>query len=173
MHWLAALLRPRYFQRLGPAAQSESGTARSRPSSCRLEPISPSVWSSVRRNTVQRQGGRDRQGRVPRWPPWPVRASARQPSTACSESHIVRLLRERSPASYSAQLVNRCRCLGMRCRRSEFALKGMVGAPHGSRARPPTRILDHAQPGGLCNKVPLHRKHRPLRHAVAVVTIRR
>ena len=30
-----------------------SGTGRSRPSSCRTEPISPSVWRSAKRNTVR------------------------------------------------------------------------------------------------------------------------
>jgi len=173
MHWLAALLRPRYFQRLGPAAQSGSGTARSRPSSCRLEPISPSVWSSVRRNTVQRQGGLDRQGRVPRLA---TLAGARVGAPA-----LDRLLRERccqattgtQPRVVLGPVGEPMPLLRDAVPGSEFASKGMVGIPHGSRARPPTRILDHAQPGGLCNKAPLHPKHRLLRHAVAVVTIRK
>jgi hypothetical protein len=43
----------------------------------------------------------------------PVRASARQPAIASAENHTGGLPRTRRPASYSAQLVTRCRCPGM------------------------------------------------------------
>ena len=39
-------------------------------------------------------------------------------------------------ASYTAQLVTRCRCFGMRCRWSQLTLNGMAGALLRSRARP-------------------------------------
>jgi hypothetical protein len=66
------------------------------------------------------------------------------PATASGVNHTVKLPRARRPASYSAQLVTRCFCLGMWCRRSAFALKGMVGVPHGSRARPYASLLQDA-----------------------------
>ena len=75
----------------------------------------------------QRQRGQDRQGRVPGLPA-PGRARLRPPGRD-------RLVREpdrqapalRRAASYSAQLVTRCRCLGMRWRRAALALNGTAG----------------------------------------------
>src|SRR3954465_5339646 len=55
---VAARLRPRHLQRLGPAAQGGgvravwSGTARSSPSRPMTEPISPSVCRYASRNTA-------------------------------------------------------------------------------------------------------------------------
>jgi len=67
----------------------------------------------------------------------------------------MRLPRARRPASYSAQLVTLWRCLGMRCRRSALALKGMAGVPHGSRDRPCASLLQGARSGDPCNKMHL------------------
>ncbi len=62
-------------------------------------------------------------------PPRVVRGSALHAATASAENHTVRLPRAPRPASYSAQLVTRCRCFGMRCLRTAFALNGKRGAP--------------------------------------------
>ena len=61
----------------------------------------------------QRQRRQDRQGRVVGCPPRVVRGAARQAATAASVNQTVRLPRCRRAASYSAQFVTRCRCLGM------------------------------------------------------------
>jgi hypothetical protein len=62
----------------------------------------------------QGQGCRDGQRRVAQGcPPRVVRGSARQAAIAASVNQIVRLPRARRAASYSAQLVTRCRCFGM------------------------------------------------------------
>src|SRR3954447_7576145 len=53
-----------------------------------------------------------------------VRGSARQAATAASLNQTVRLPRWRRAASYAAQLLTRCRCLGMRWRRAALALNG-------------------------------------------------
>jgi len=42
-----------------------------------------------------------------------VRGAAAQAATASGVNHTVRLPRARKAASHSAQLVVRCRCLGM------------------------------------------------------------
>ncbi|TPG53748.1 hypothetical protein EAH89_14960 [Roseomonas nepalensis] len=69
-------------------------------------------------------------------------------------NHTVRLPRARRPASYSAQLVTLWRCLGMRCRRSALALKGMTGVSNGPRDRPCVSLRKGAQSGDLCDKMP-------------------
>src|SRR3954465_10048032 len=56
-----------------------------------------------------------------------VRGSARQARIASSVNHTVRLPRGRRAASYAAQLVTRCRCLGMRWRRAALASNGTAG----------------------------------------------
>ena len=61
----------------------------------------------------QRQRRPDRQSRVVRLTAPVVRGSARQAAIASSENQTVRLPRWRRLASYSAQLVTRCRCFGM------------------------------------------------------------
>ena len=51
---------------------------------------------------------------VPHNPAASVRGSAFQASTASGVDQTVKPPQTRRPASYSAQLVTRCRCLGMR-----------------------------------------------------------
>ena len=53
-------------------------------------------------------------------------AAAVHVATASGVNQTVRLPRARRPASYSAQLVTRWRCLGMRCRRAALVLNGTV-----------------------------------------------
>ena len=62
-------------------------------------------------------------------PPRVVRGAALQAAIASSEDHTGKLPRRRRAASYSDQLVTLCRCFGMRCRRSWFALNGKRGVP--------------------------------------------
>src|SRR5215213_7569801 len=57
-------------------------------------------------------------------PPRVVRGAAAQAATASGVNHTVRLPRARRPASYSAQLVTRCCCLGMWRRQAALALNG-------------------------------------------------
>ena len=101
----------------------------------------------------QRQGRRDRQSGV---------AGLTAPAGArLSPPGLDRLGRKphgqaapgRRPASYVAQLVTRCRCFGMWCRRSRLALNGMAGAPLRSRARPHTSLPEAVHPGDPCNNV--------------------
>src|SRR3954454_13767077 len=86
-------------------------------------------------------------------PPRVVRGSALQAAIASGVNQTVRLPRARRPASYAAQLMTRCHCLGMRCRRSRLALNGMAGAPlpSGGRLHPPPPEVVH--PGDPCNNV--------------------
>src|SRR3954467_5563809 len=60
-------------------------------------------------------------------PPRVVRGSARQAAIASGVNQIVRLPRARRAASYSAQLVTRCRCFGMWRRHAALALNGTAG----------------------------------------------
>ncbi|TPG55628.1 hypothetical protein EAH89_13730 [Roseomonas nepalensis] len=83
---------------------------------------------------------------------------ARHPSIASAVNHTVRLPRARRPASYSAQLVTLWRCLGMRCRRSALALKGMTGVSNGPRDRPGVSLHQGAPSGELCDKMILLRR---------------
>src|SRR5215203_4422317 len=53
-----------------------------------------------------------------------MRGGAAQAATASGVNHTVRLPRARRPASYSAQLVTRCCCLGMWRRQAALALNG-------------------------------------------------
>jgi hypothetical protein len=74
---------------------------------------------------------------------------------ASSENHTVRLPRWRSAAAYVVQFVTRCRCLGMWCRRSAFALNGNGAAPEWWRGFAPARSLPQATPpADPCNNVP-------------------
>src|SRR3954452_12789743 len=57
-------------------------------------------------------------------PPRVVRGAAAQAATASGVNQTVRLPRARRPASYSAQLVTRCRCFGMWRRHAALALNG-------------------------------------------------
>ena len=55
-------------------------------------------------------------------------------ATGCRVSEALALTAERvdlarKPASYAAQFVTRCRCFGMRWRRSWLTLNGMAGGP--------------------------------------------
>jgi len=61
--------------------------------------------------------------------------------------------RRRTPNLATVPLVTRCRCLGMRCRRSRLALNGMAGAPLRSRARPHPSLPEVVHPGDPCNNV--------------------
>src|SRR4051794_37116550 len=56
-----------------------------------------------------------------------MRGSALHASIASIVNHTVRLPRARRPASYSAQLVTGCRCLGMWRRQAALALNGTAG----------------------------------------------
>jgi hypothetical protein len=122
-----------------PCGSGSNGPAmRGRPSNCKVDAIRPSVWPSARRNTARSV----RAVVIARaeyfgCPPRPVRASARQPATAASENHTVRLPRARRPALYSAELVTQWCCRGMWCRRSALALNGKVVRPRQPRAGPP------------------------------------
>src|SRR3954471_18634680 len=60
-------------------------------------------------------------------PPRVRRGSALHAATASGVNHTVRLPRARRPASYSAQLVTRCRCFGMWRRQVALALNGTAG----------------------------------------------
>src|SRR3954447_2055802 len=60
-------------------------------------------------------------------PPRVVRGAAAQAATASGVNQTVRLPRARRPASYSAQLVTRCRCFGMWRRQAVLALNGTAG----------------------------------------------
>src|SRR3954453_1286405 len=78
-----------------------------------MEPTSPSVWCSARRNTPRSV----RAVALARseWegcPPRVVRGAATQAATASGVNHTVRLPRARRAASYAAQLVTRCCLLG-------------------------------------------------------------
>src|SRR5215208_2399059 len=77
---------------------------------------------------AQGQGCRDGQRRVAGLPaPGVVRGSARQAAIAASVNQTMRLPRWRRAASYSAQLVTRCRCVGMWRRQAALALNGTTG----------------------------------------------
>src|SRR3954453_7637009 len=56
-----------------------------------------------------------------------MRAAAAQAATASGVNYTVRLPRARRPASYTAQLVTRCCCLGMWRRQAALALNGTAG----------------------------------------------
>src|SRR3954451_13578200 len=60
-----------------------------------------------------------------------MRGAAAQAAIASGVNHTVRLPRARRPASYSAQLVTRCRCFGMWRRQAALALNGTAGGPSG------------------------------------------
>ena len=77
-----------------------SGTARSRPSKAMIEPMSPSVWRSAKRNTDRSVSAvaiarPEQRG----WPPRVVRGSAFHVATAASVNQTVRLPRCRRAAS--------------------------------------------------------------------------
>jgi hypothetical protein len=79
-----------------------------------MEPISPSVWRRAKPNTARSVSAvRIARGEYQGCPPRVVRGSARQAAIAASVNQTVRLPRWRRAASYSAQFVTRCRCLGM------------------------------------------------------------
>src|SRR5215213_6280238 len=82
-----------------------------------------------------------------------MRGSALHASIASGVNHTVRLPRARRPASYAAQLVTRCRCLGMWRRHAALALNGTAGAPLRSRARPHPSLPEVVHPGDRCNNV--------------------
>src|SRR3954453_21055028 len=79
--------------------------------------------------------------------------SALQASIASVVNHTVRLPRARRPASYSAQLVTRCRCFGMWRRQAALALNGTAGVQASGRGRRPTPPSSRRQPADPCNKV--------------------
>src|SRR4051812_48625399 len=83
-----------------------SGTARVSPSRWMMEPISPSVWRSARRNTaLSVRAVKIARGEYQRCPPRVVRGSAFQATTASSANQTVRLPRFRRAASYAAEFV--------------------------------------------------------------------
>ena len=80
-----------------------------------IEPISPSVWRSARRNTVRSVSAvRIASGEYQGWPPRLVRGSACQAAIASSAEPDRQARRAGAElASYAGQLVTRRRCLGM------------------------------------------------------------
>src|SRR4051795_9998556 len=93
-----------------------------------MEPISPSVWRSARRNTARSvRALAIATAEYEGCPPRVVRGAAAQAATASGVNQTVRLPRERRPASYSAQLVTQCRCFGMWRRQAVLALNGTAG----------------------------------------------
>src|SRR4051794_21688109 len=83
-----------------------------------------------------------------------MRGSARQAAIASGVNQIVRLPRARRPASFSAQLVTRCRCFGMWRRHAALALNGTAGiqasgkGPSSYTAQLPTPTGRSVQQGG-------------------------
>src|SRR4051794_23369980 len=129
-----------------------------------MEPTRPSVWRRPRRNTARSvRAVRIASGEYQGWPPRVVRGSARQAATASSVNQTVRLPRCSRAASYSAQLVTRCRCLGMRWRRAALALNGTAEV-RGSWEGPPRYAIRPPMPTGPI-RAPrcfhLHRDHLP------------
>src|SRR4029077_2529266 len=103
-----------------------SRTARVRPRSLMIEPISPSVWRRASRNTALSVSAvRIASGEYQACPPRVVRGAAFQPSIAASLNQTVRLARCPTLASYAAQLVTLRFCFGMWWRRAPLALNGM------------------------------------------------
>src|SRR4051794_25856978 len=113
-----------------------------------MEPIRPSVWRRARRNTARSVSAvRIASGEYQGCPPRVVRGSACQAAIASSVNQTVRLPRWRRAASYSAQLVTRCRCLGMRWRRAALALNGTAEV-RGSWEGPPHYAIRPPMPTG-------------------------
>ena len=96
-----------------------------------------------------------------------MRGSALQAAIASGVNQTVRLPRARRPASYSAQLVTRCRCLGMWRRQAALALNGTAGiqasgkGPSSYAAQLPTPTGRSVQQGG-------QREHIQLIHSFPV-----
>src|SRR5215208_8486292 len=76
-----------------------------------------------------------------------MRGAAAQASTASGVNHTVRLPRARKLASYTAQLVTRCRCLGMWRRQAALALNG-TAAVRVSGKEPPSYAAQLPTPIG-------------------------
>src|SRR5215213_10979151 len=83
-----------------------------------------------------------------------MRGAAFQVATASGVNHTVRLPRARRPASYSAQLVTRCRCFAMWRRQAALALNGTAEiqasgkGPSSYTAQLPTPTGRSMQQGG-------------------------
>src|SRR3954468_8019306 len=121
-----------------------------------MEPVSPSVWRSAKRNTARSVRAvaiarSEQEG----CPPRVVRGAATQASIASGVNHTVRLPRARRAASYSAQLITRCCCFGMWRRQAALALNGTAGSEYPGRGRRPTPPSSRRQPADPCNKVDL------------------
>src|SRR3954449_9262640 len=88
-----------------------------------------------------------------------VRGAAAQAATASGVNHTVRLPRARRAASYSAQLVTRCRCFGMWRRQAVLALNGTAGVrvsgkgPSSYTAQLPTPTGRSVQQGGSSSQI--------------------
>src|SRR4051794_38904818 len=83
------------------------------------------VWRSAMRNTARNvRAVVIAKAEYDGCPPRLARGSAVHAATASGVNHTVRLPRPRRPASYSAQLVTRYRCLGMWRRQAALALNG-------------------------------------------------
>src|SRR4051794_32175219 len=80
-------------------------------------------------------------------PPRVRRGAAAQAATASGVNHTVRLPRARRAASYSAQLVTRCRCFGMWWRQAALALNGTAGV-QASGKEPPSYTARLPTPTG-------------------------
>src|SRR3954447_85114 len=87
-------------------------------------------------------------------PPRVRRGGAAQAATASGVNQTVRLPRARKLASYSAQLVTRCRCFGMWRRQAALALNGTAEiqasgkGPSSYTAQLPTPTGRSLQQGG-------------------------
>src|SRR5690349_21163194 len=92
-----------------------------------------------------------------------VRGSARQAAIATSVNQIVRLPRWRRAASYAAQFVTLCCCLGMWRRQAALALNGTAGIQASGKglssytAQLPTPTGRSVQQGGVASVSPLLR----------------
>src|SRR3954463_5874533 len=91
-------------------------------------------------------------------PPRLMRGAAPQAAIASVVNQTVRLPRARRPASYSAQLVTRCRCFGMWRRQAALALNGTAGVqasekgPSSYTAQLPTPTGQSVQQGDPRNE---------------------
>ena len=115
VHRRAPRLWSRHLQRLGPAAQG--AVVRHREIEAEQlqdgadQPLGLAQRQAEHRSQGQRR--RDRQIGVGGLPAPAGARLSRQAAIASGVNQTVRLPRARRPASYSAQLVTRCRCLGM------------------------------------------------------------
>jgi hypothetical protein len=138
----------------GPAPQDQGQAARGSSRSALRSGATPDGTPRAASGRSQLPGSSTSAGHLGRCAP--RRATPRSPPP---KNHTVRLPRARRPASYSVQLVTRCRCLGIWCRRSALVLNGMAGVPCGRGLAPRASLPGRAQAGDPCNKLPRRLNH--------------